>query len=138
MRREGERFARMNLVSEAYRRRNVDLSSSTGLSPEATRTLSARLTLLLADLLALYVKKKNFRWHISGAITRLPIDAGQADCPNSRRYRSRRGTRAKNERHNSSVCRTHRKMAESSTRQLCDASGAARRQPETYTAFAAS
>src|ERR1044071_4093728 len=55
----------MNLISEAYRQRTV-LSRPTTLSSDATRTLSAGLTLLLADLLALYVKIKNFRWHMSG------------------------------------------------------------------------
>jgi starvation-inducible DNA-binding protein len=32
----------------------------------ATRELSGALNLLLADLFALYVKNKNFHWHVSG------------------------------------------------------------------------
>jgi starvation-inducible DNA-binding protein len=36
------------------------------ISPEATRDLSAALTLLLADMVALYLKTKNFHWHLSG------------------------------------------------------------------------
>ena len=34
--------------------------------PEATRDLSGALNLLLADLFALYLKTKNFHWHVSG------------------------------------------------------------------------
>lgn len=36
------------------------------ISPEATRDLSAALTLLLADMMALYLKTRNFHWHLSG------------------------------------------------------------------------
>jgi starvation-inducible DNA-binding protein len=42
------------------------LSTPTGLSEEATRDLSPALTRLLADVFALYLKTKNFHWHISG------------------------------------------------------------------------
>ena len=34
--------------------------------PEAVRDISAALTALLADVFALYVKTKNFHWHMSG------------------------------------------------------------------------
>jgi starvation-inducible DNA-binding protein len=34
--------------------------------PDAVARLSAALTALLADLFALYVKTKNFHWHVSG------------------------------------------------------------------------
>lgn len=37
-----------------------------GLSSEATQDISAALTTLLADAFSLYVKTKNFHWHISG------------------------------------------------------------------------
>jgi starvation-inducible DNA-binding protein len=37
-----------------------------GLSPEASRQISRALNLLLADFFALYVKTKNFHWHVSG------------------------------------------------------------------------
>jgi ferritin-like protein len=39
----------------------------TDLSNEATRDISAALRALLADVFALYVKTKNFHWHMSGS-----------------------------------------------------------------------
>jgi starvation-inducible DNA-binding protein len=42
------------------------LGTPTDLSPEATRDISAGLAGLLADVFALYVKTKNFHWHMSG------------------------------------------------------------------------
>ena len=42
------------------------LNTPTDLSPEAVREVSAALNALLADTFALYVKTKNFHWHISG------------------------------------------------------------------------
>lgn len=36
------------------------------ISREAMRDLSNALTLLLADMVALYIKTKNFHWHLSG------------------------------------------------------------------------
>jgi starvation-inducible DNA-binding protein len=38
----------------------------TDLSEDATRDISAALELLLADVFALYLKTKNFHWHMSG------------------------------------------------------------------------
>ncbi len=38
----------------------------TGLTPDATRDVSGALNLLLADMFALYLKTKNFHWHVSG------------------------------------------------------------------------
>jgi starvation-inducible DNA-binding protein len=38
----------------------------TDLSEAATRDISAGLALLLADVFALYLKTKNFHWHMSG------------------------------------------------------------------------
>lgn len=40
--------------------------SRTDLSPEAIRSISAALNSLLADLFALYMKTKNFHWHMWG------------------------------------------------------------------------
>ena len=37
-----------------------------GFAPEAVAEISAALTALLADMFALYVKTKNFHWHVSG------------------------------------------------------------------------
>src|SRR6478752_3753275 len=43
------------------------LGTRTDLSEEATRDVSAGLSALLADVFALYLKTKNFHWHMSGA-----------------------------------------------------------------------
>nr|WP_178130296.1 DNA starvation/stationary phase protection protein [Reyranella sp. CPCC 100927] len=37
-----------------------------GVSPEGVIAISAALNAVLADLFALYVKSKNFHWHVSG------------------------------------------------------------------------
>src|SRR5882672_3244935 len=47
-------------------RRTAPLGTPTNLASDATRDLSAALTALLADFFALYVKTKNFHWHMSG------------------------------------------------------------------------
>ena len=43
-----------------------ELQSPTDLKADATRDISAALGGLLADVFALYVKTKNFHWHMSG------------------------------------------------------------------------
>jgi starvation-inducible DNA-binding protein len=42
------------------------LDTPTDLSDEAVRELSAKLNEILADAFALYMKTKNFHWHVSG------------------------------------------------------------------------
>jgi starvation-inducible DNA-binding protein len=42
------------------------LDTPTDLSAEAVRALSEALNAILADTLALYLKTKNFHWHVSG------------------------------------------------------------------------
>src|SRR5436305_8194354 len=42
------------------------LDTPTDLSPEAVTAISAALNALLADTFALYLKTKNFHWHVSG------------------------------------------------------------------------
>jgi len=42
------------------------LDTPTDLSGDAVREISAALNALLADTFALYVKTKNFHWHVSG------------------------------------------------------------------------
>jgi starvation-inducible DNA-binding protein len=42
------------------------LQTPTDLGPNATKDLSAALNGVLADTFALYVKTKNFHWHVSG------------------------------------------------------------------------
>ena len=53
-------------VKEAKERRKAALKTPTTLSSNATTDLSGALTALLADMFALYVKTKNFHWHMSG------------------------------------------------------------------------
>ena len=47
-------------------RRTNPLRTPTNLGSNATRDISAALTTLLADMFALYIKTKNFHWHMSG------------------------------------------------------------------------
>ena len=56
----------MTIGQDPRERRKAPLSTPTSLSAEATRDLSTALTLLLADIFALYLKTKNFHWHMSG------------------------------------------------------------------------
>jgi len=51
---------------EANLQRIAPLRTPTNLSADATRDISAALTTLLADVFALYLKTKNFHWHMSG------------------------------------------------------------------------
>ena len=46
--------------------KTTKLQVPTGLGSNATRDLSGALTTLLADVFALYLKTKNFHWHMSG------------------------------------------------------------------------
>src|SRR5262245_12656277 len=47
-------------------RRMAPLETPTDLGSQATKDISAALNLLLADFFALYLKTKNFHWHVSG------------------------------------------------------------------------
>jgi starvation-inducible DNA-binding protein len=57
-----------NKVRALDTRRKVSpaLDTPTDLSDEAVRELSAKLNEILADAFALYLKTKNFHWHVSG------------------------------------------------------------------------
>lgn len=46
--------------------RNAPMRTPTDLKPAATRDVSAALNGVLADVFALYLKTKNFHWHMSG------------------------------------------------------------------------
>ena len=46
--------------------RNETLGTPTDLGGDAVRDISGALNALLADMFALYVKTKNFHWHVSG------------------------------------------------------------------------
>ena len=53
-------------LKDAKTRRTAALATPTNLSPAATKDISGALNLLLADMFALYLKTKNFHWHVSG------------------------------------------------------------------------
>ena len=47
-------------------RQSAPLHTRTDLRAQAGLDIAAALTTLLADMLALYMKTKNFHWHVSG------------------------------------------------------------------------
>lgn len=53
-------------VSDEKARRKAPLVTPTDLSSNAVQDISGALNMLLADVFALYVKTKNFHWHMSG------------------------------------------------------------------------
>lgn len=53
-------------TDEARARGIAPLKMASGLGADAVRDISGALTALIADLFALYVKTKNFHWHITG------------------------------------------------------------------------
>jgi starvation-inducible DNA-binding protein len=53
-------------AKEVKARRKAPLKTPTSLGANATRDLSGALNVLLADMFALYLKTKNFHWHVSG------------------------------------------------------------------------
>ena len=57
----------MTTLKDAKTRREAPLDTPTDLTSNATRDISSALTILLADMFALYVKTKNFHWHMSGS-----------------------------------------------------------------------
>lgn len=50
----------------AHSRQTAPLETPSGLPSNAIRDVSAALNVLLADVFALYLKTKNFHWHVSG------------------------------------------------------------------------
>ena len=69
----------------------ADLDTPTDLPQEAVDKISAALNVLLADTFALYLKTKNFHWHVSGRHFRdyhLMLDEqADADLRDHRRHR---------------------------------------------------
>ena len=51
---------------KAKTRRKAPLATHTTLGANAVQDLAGALNVLLADMFALYVKTKNFHWHVSG------------------------------------------------------------------------
>src|SRR6266849_5047351 len=52
--------------NEVAKRREAPLRTPTVLSPDSVQNVTAELNVLLADVFALYLKTKNFHWHVSG------------------------------------------------------------------------
>jgi starvation-inducible DNA-binding protein len=64
---DGQNVAKANSRrKELLHRREAPLETPTDLTSEATRDISAAMNAILADVFALYVKTKNFHWHMSG------------------------------------------------------------------------
>jgi starvation-inducible DNA-binding protein len=56
----------MTNKNEGLERREAPLRTPTLLGKENVQNITAELNVLLADVFALYLKTKNFHWHISG------------------------------------------------------------------------
>jgi len=56
----------MSKVRHLEQRATAALDTPSDLSSEAVKSICAALNPLVADVLALYVKTKNFHWHVSG------------------------------------------------------------------------
>ncbi len=54
------------MKTDTASRRAAALRTPTGLGDEARRDITGALNALLADFFALYLKTKNFHWHVSG------------------------------------------------------------------------
>ena len=53
-------------TTELQQRRNAPISTRTDLKPAAVKDIAGAMNALLADVFALYLKTKNFHWHMSG------------------------------------------------------------------------
>jgi starvation-inducible DNA-binding protein len=53
-------------TEELHRRQENALITPTDLEPRAVRDIAAAMNGILADVFALYLKTKNFHWHMSG------------------------------------------------------------------------
>jgi starvation-inducible DNA-binding protein len=54
------------VASDLVERRRAPLATPTDLGTAATKDISAAMNAILADVFALYLKTKNFHWHVSG------------------------------------------------------------------------
>ena len=52
--------------NDLKRRQGASLSTPTDLKPKGTRDIAGGMNGILADVFALYLKTKNFHWHMSG------------------------------------------------------------------------
>ncbi len=53
-------------MAELRQRRDAPLATPTDLTRSATKDITAAMNAILADVFALYLKTKNFHWHMSG------------------------------------------------------------------------
>lgn len=53
-------------MQELKQRERTPLMTPTDLAPEATKDIAGAMNAILADVFALYLKTKNFHWHLSG------------------------------------------------------------------------
>jgi starvation-inducible DNA-binding protein len=53
-------------TTELRQRRDAPISTRTDLKPAAVRDIAGAMNAILADVFALYLKTKNFHWHMSG------------------------------------------------------------------------
>ena len=53
-------------TTELLQRRRAPLSTRTDLSKSGTKDIAGAMNAILADVFALYLKTKNFHWHLSG------------------------------------------------------------------------
>src|SRR4030081_2861412 len=51
---------------DVVRRLSAPLATPTDLKPAATKDIAGAMNAILADVFALYLKTKNFHWHMSG------------------------------------------------------------------------
>jgi starvation-inducible DNA-binding protein len=59
--------AAVGKTEELKQRERTPLATPTDLAPAATRDITGAMNAILADVFALYLKTKNFHWHLSGA-----------------------------------------------------------------------
>jgi starvation-inducible DNA-binding protein len=53
-------------TEDLVRRQGAPLATPTDLKPAATKDIAGAMNAVLADVFALYLKTKNFHWHMSG------------------------------------------------------------------------
>src|ERR1700682_304734 len=56
----------IEMTQELERRQEAPLITPTDLKAKATRDIAGGMNAILADVFALYLKTKNFHWHMSG------------------------------------------------------------------------
>src|SRR5437762_13180087 len=67
--REDKKMRRNNSTktTELRQRRDAPLTTPTDLTRSATKDITGTMNAILADVFALYLKTKNFHWHMSGS-----------------------------------------------------------------------